>query len=38
MTGGLMFWGLFVALALIVVGYLAWMVAVERGTERTDRS
>ena len=31
------FWGLFVVLALIVVGYYWWMVRLERGESTADR-
>lgn len=30
MPGGGMFWGLFVALGMIVVGYIAWLLFTER--------
>jgi hypothetical protein len=37
-VGGFMFWGLFLALAAILAGYVAWLIAVERGNPRDGRS
>jgi hypothetical protein len=34
MPGGFMFWGLFVALGLIVAGYVVWVFVVERRRDR----
>lgn len=34
MTDSIAFWGLFVALAVILVGYIVWLVAAERAEGR----